>query len=532
MSIPKEPRQIMINLMYLVLTALLALNVSNEILNAFKTLSGSIDKSNRSIDAQTGQVYEAIKESETEKGQYEKVHQYRLQADDVVKKSDEMVAFFNVWKRRIVMAAGGYGHTAEDSTYPDKMDNIDATTSLLVEQKGGDTIRQKILQLREFLLAQVPKDSSQFSKQMALNVEPAKKTDDNPKADWNRFNFEHMPAIAALALFSKFQNDIRSSENMVIKRLSELAHTKELKFDSIVALAVPKQSYATKGDKIEATILLAAFNKANKPSCSIQQGGGKAGEVKNGVIPWETVAEGTGLQTVKGTLTYESAEQGKKSLPWTFDYMVGTTGASLQLDKMNVFYIGVANPVTVSANGYNAEDISLHLPEGTATPKTDLGLGHYDITVNKPDDNYMVDIMANSKEKGGAPIKVSSMKVRVKLIPDPIALLGKQRDGIMLTNLFKALVAPGAVLEHFEFDAKFQVIEFKFGISPKSGDYIGDYTVKLPTGAAGARFSDNADVARAQRAAKPGDRVVITGIKALGPDRKPRFLNPIIVTLN
>ena len=105
MSIPKEPRQIMINLMYLVLTALLALNVSNEILNAFKTLSLSIDRSNVSIDNKTIEVYSAIKENEKAPGQEAKVRPYREKADQVVKESDDMVKFLNNWKRRLCLEA-------------------------------------------------------------------------------------------------------------------------------------------------------------------------------------------------------------------------------------------------------------------------------------------------------------------------------------------------------------------------------------------------------------------------------------------
>src|ERR1035438_3356237 len=125
----------MINLMYLVLTALLALNVSNEILNAFKTLSLSIDRSNRSIDQKNIEVYEAIKENEKAPGQEEKVKPYRLKADAVVKEAEDMVNFFNTWKKRITIEAGGYNMDGEDSALhlPSRLDNIDATTKLLVE---------------------------------------------------------------------------------------------------------------------------------------------------------------------------------------------------------------------------------------------------------------------------------------------------------------------------------------------------------------------------------------------------------------
>lgn len=529
MSIPKEPRQIMINLMYLVLTALLALNVSNEILNAFKTLSASIDKSNKSVDAKTAEVYAAIKESENEKGQYEKVHKYKLQADEVVKKSDEMVKFFDTWKKRIVMEAGGYGHDA-DSTFPDKMDNIDATTSLLVEKKGGDTIQKKILEMRAYLLSQLPAgDTSAFSKTMPLTIEKPKPNEHNPKGDWNIANFEHMPAIASLALFSKFQNDVRSAENMVIKRLSELAHTRDLKFDTMAAVAVPKTTYALQGDKIEATILLAAFNRTNKPTAVITQGGGSKKDAVNGVIPWETVAAGTGLQTVKGKVMLETAEQGTITRDWSFDYMVGTTGASLQLDKMNVFYIGVDNPVTVSAAGYAVEDVYLQLPPGATQSGSN---GHFIINCTTPSAAFPVDIMAKSKNKDGAPIKVSTSMIRVKQIPNPIAKLMNKTGGTLQASVFRTAIAPLAVMENFEFDAKFIITEFKFSMFVKGGDLVPDMVVKMPPGGKGARFSDNERVAQLMPRAKAGDRIYLEGIKAIGPDKKVRDLGALIFTLN
>ncbi len=213
--------------MYLVLTALLALNVSNEILNAFKTLSLSIDRSNLSIEQKTAEVYAAIKENEEQPGQRDKVRPYREKADEVVKRSDEMVKYLNEWKRRIVMEAGGYSE--HDSTVPDKMDNIDATTLLLVEKHGADSLKDRILELRQFMLEQVKSDSGGMSKTMPLNVTNAVKNDHNPKGDWGVENFEHMPAIAALALFSKFQNDVRASQSLVINRLFEQAHLKDIK---------------------------------------------------------------------------------------------------------------------------------------------------------------------------------------------------------------------------------------------------------------------------------------------------------------
>ena len=527
MSIPKEPRQIMINLMYLVLTALLALNVSNEILNAFKTLSISIDKSNKSIDQKNTDLYNDMKANENAPGQRDKVMPYRIKADEVVKRAQEMVDFLNDWKKRITMQSGGYNEKeGEDHTFPANMENIDATTLLLVEKHGGDTMMRKITNLRDFMLNQLlAKDTGAISPLMPLKLLPARKNDHNPTGDWSIENFEHMPAIAAIALFNKFQNDVRSSEALVLKRLFEEAHLTEVKFDTIGAVAIPKTSYALEGDKIEASIMLAAFNKAQKPTITGMSGGGSTKPAVNGVIPWETIAKGTGLQTVKGTIMLETDGPPIKR-EWKFDYTVGTTGASMQLDKMNVFYIGVANPVTYSAAGYSVEDVSIVVPDGEIREDSTGRKGHKNIWVSKPG-SIDVSIMAKTKE--GPVKKVGGMPIRVKRIPDPVAKLGNLRGGAMSASTFRIQIAPAAVLENFEFNARFQIIGFSFSMQPKGKDYVGPFPI---SNRGGCRFSENQQIVKAMGTARAGDKIFIEDIKAVGPDGMVRSLGSIILNLN
>ena len=522
MSIPKEPRQIMINLMYLVLTALLALNVSNEILNAFRTLSSSIDKSNTSIDQKNSDLHGEIIANEAAPGQAEKVHPFRVKADEVVKQADDMVKYLDDWKRRIAMEAGGYAKykdDSEDTHFPDRMDNIDATTLLLVEKKGGDTIKRRIDELRAFMLSQVfESDKAAISPLMPLKVTPAKKNEHNPTGDWSIGNFEHMPAIAAMALFSKYQNDVRASEALVMNKLFEEAHGKDIKFDTIAAVAVPKNSYVLEGDKVEASILLAAFNKQLKPTIANMSGGGSSKPAVNGVIQWETVAHGAGLQTVQGVIELKTAEQGVQKKPFKFEYMVGTTGASMQLDKMNVFYIGVPNPVTVAAAGYSVEDVSLDIP-GTKSVTGEKG--HYIIEVDKIG-TVQVSILAKTKE--GTKKPVGGMPVRVKRIPDPVAKVGGKISGSFSAPTFRVQIAPAATLDNFDFDAKFKITHFEFMILPKGGDIQGPFAVDNKNG---CRFTDNQNITQVMARLKAQDRVFIDNIKAVGPDGQTRNIGSL-----
>src|SRR5262249_34032313 len=144
----------------------------------------------------------------------------------------------------------------------------------------------------------------------------------------------------------KFQNDARNSEAMVINQLMKEAGDVQVKFDEIAAIAVPKNSYALTGQKVEASIMLAAYNKAVNPNVSPNTG--RVTKVENGVASWETTAGGVGMQTVRGKVSMNLGSRVEER-EFEFKYMVGSTGASVQLDKMNVFYIGVPNPITISA---------------------------------------------------------------------------------------------------------------------------------------------------------------------------------------
>jgi gliding motility-associated protein GldM len=528
MSIPKEPRQLMINLMYLVLTALLALNVSNEILNAFKTLSSSLNKSNQAIDQRTNELYAQIKENELKPGQAEKVKPFREKADIVVKRSDEFVAFFENWKKRIIARAGGPDKA--DPTIPERGDDIDATTALLVEKKGGDTIKEKLNDFRSFLLSMLtPKDAEAVKPLMPVQAEPVKKGDNNPKGDWSMGYFQHMPSIAAMALFAKFQNDIRASEALVVKSLYDEAHLHDIKIDTIGAIAVPRQTYALVGDKIEASILMAAYNKASKPTVTITQGGGTKKDAVGGIVPWETVAAGTGVQTVKGKIALQT-ENETITRDWQFEYVVGTTGAAMQFTKMNVFYIGVPNPVTISAAGYSIEDVYLVLPDGSGA-KMEGEKGSYNIWVTKPtakDNPMMIDIYAKSKDPKGAPSKISSVAVRCKNIPDPVAVVNGFHEGNMKVGQFRIQVAPVAMLKDFDFEAKFVITSFTFSALTKTGEYFGPFTVNSTTG---ARFTDNGEIGKTMAKLKSGDKVFIEGIKGRGPDNVMRPLLSCFFTM-
>jgi gliding motility-associated protein GldM len=521
MSIPKEPRQLMINLMYLVLTALLALNVSNEILSAFRTINKSIKSSNDSIDDKNNSKYEFFEKNMQIPSEAAKTKPYYDIAMEVKKESADLVDYLNHWKQKVVIQSGGWRDSANGEVMNES--DLHASTDLMVEkQKGGDSIKTKLESFRTKLLTVLgEKDdsSSALAKQLPLKIEKLKPSDANPKGDWATGTFYNMPVVAAVTLLSKFQNDIKNSEAMVIDRLFDKIHEEEVKFDGFRAIAVPKQSYLLAGQKVEAEISLAAYKTTTNPAVSINTG--RVTKTEQGIAYWENTVSGTGLQTVKGTVSIDMGGK-QESRPFEFTYMVGSTGASMQLDKMNVFYVGVPNPVTVSAAGYAMEDIVLTIPESDAVIEKGEALGKYNVMMKKQG-KVMAVISANTKEGRK---QVGSQEIRVKMIPDPIAEVGGSSGSFQLaSNRMKVVPGISAAMKSFDFDVRFKVIAYDFTYLQKRQDPVGPITVNSNM------FDANKQVMDAIQKCKPGDKIFLESIKARGPDGFTRTLGTIIITI-
>ena len=511
----------MINLMYLVLTAMLALNVSSEILHAFKIINASILKSNESV---AGKNYESLRDLQANQdmqGHGDRVKPYNDKAKLVDQKSKELFDYLEDWKKKIIMTGGGYNPDPGHTTEPQREENIDASTKLLVEDKGGDEVKGKLQALRNFLLAQVSDSARKnIEKDLPLQITNPPASDNNPTGDWSRGTFYNVPVLGAITLFAKLQSDVRNSEAIILRQLSEEAESIPLKFDAIKAIAVPHTSYVLQGQPVTADIMVAAYNRSVNPQISASSG---AVKVEAGIGNWTGTASGIGMQTVHGTLKINLGDR-SESKDWSFEYMVGTAGASVQLDKMNVFYIGVDNPITVTAAGYNLEDVSVTIPGANLT---NTGKGKYNVSIpasSNPPATVEANIMAN--EKGGR-VSVGKMLVRVKRIPDPEGVVnGKSGSFGMPANIFRAQSGVASILRNFDFDAKFQTVSFDFSYQQRRKDYQGP----LPVNSAYFEFNPQVK-AYVRGQAGPGDKVYIDNIRAKGPDGSTRALSPIIINL-
>ena len=188
-----------------------------------------------------------------------------------------------------------------------------------------------------------------------------------------------------------------------------------------------------------------------------------------------------------------------------------------------MFYIGVDNPITVTAAGYSLEDVSVGI-DGAQLKNT--GKGKYDVTV--PMSLMGKEVTANIVAKTPTGNKsVGTMKVRVKRIPDPIAkVAGKSGTFVLPASTFRAQLGVAAVLENFDFATRFDIVSYEFSYVQRRKEYQAVGVVNGPL------FSSNPQVVAYMKAAAIGDRIFIDNIKARGPDGSIRQLGSITILLN
>lgn len=514
MSLPKDPRGMMINLMYLVLTAMLALNVTREVLNAFTNINESIERSNTAISGKNADIYKILDEMEANPADRAKVEPINAVAKQLKSLSDNIINYLDDWKDSIITTSGGWEYLDNGDSIIQKMDNIIVPTQMFVKNKNGDLIKDALSKYLVDVEKIIPNQEFRniFLKNSPLKIVEPPVSDDNPNGDWSTGTFNNVPVVAVVTLFSKFQNDVRNSEAMVLEYLVSQIYAQDYKFDGLEVVAVPNTTYALAGDEIETKIMLAAYNKSIQPTIVSDAG---PVSVENGVGTLKIRASGSGVRTVSGRVSIDKDGQ-TETYPYSFQYMVGSAGASLQLDKMNVMYIGIPNPVTISASGYNIEDVSFEM---TGAKRTPTGQGKYDVEVDKIGEfEYVI-----SAGRGGARQPLERGKIRTKYVPDPVARMLGQSSGSMNAGRARAALGIIAELDDFPFDLRYEIVSFTFYLISQNGET--NYSANT-TGAFNQTIKGFIANSRA------GDRWIIDDVKAKGPDGRVRSINSITITLN
>ena len=514
MALPKEPRQKMINMMYLVLTALLALNVSSEILNAFVTVNGSITKSNDLITDKNKLTYESFAEKLKDPTTHAQAEAWAPKADEAKKLSADLFTYIETLKADLEKAAGTHENHVTGKQEING-DNLDAGIRIMDKEGKGKELYAKLGAYKTQMLALVePSEKAHFEKALPIDLTvPASKSGNKYSNDVNGWiqSYYHMtPAIAALTILSKFQNDVKNSEAQVVDYLHSKIGTVKLVYNKFQAIATSNTTYAMPGDPVEITAGVGAFSDAAKPKITIN--GQNMPITPEGTALFKTSASGTGEHSVTVNIEFNKPDGTVEHVNKVVKYTVGVpSGASIFLEKMNVLYIGVENPLTVSGGSVGAEKTRVSFADGSITK---AGGDRY---IAKPSKPGMSEIVVTAEGK------TFKFPMRLKYLPPPAAFIGAKKGGNISSAEFKAVGAVIAKLEESDFMAPFQVVSYRIGA-------VGG-PIQLYREATNEGNRWNGQAASLVSSAGPGTRIFIDAINVVGPDGRKREIPGMNLTL-
>lgn len=498
MALPKEPRQKMINLMYLVLTALLALNVSSEILNAFKTVNRSLETTNSTVNISTQAILASLQDKMTKPETAQRAAEWLPKAQQAVNISKNVVDYIQGLKDRIFKEADG---DPNNPTKAFKEDNLDIVTNIMVNQGEGKKLLQMLTDYRNNILNIDSAIKMEFDKSLQLDVS-IPPSQDGTKKPWDVSYFHMVPTVAGLTILSKFQNDIKTSENKVVTFCHNQVGKVEIIFDSYAAVVGQSSNYLMPGQELEITAGVGAFSKKAQPSISIGGSGISIGE--DGTAHYKTTASSIGQHSIPVHITFFNQTTNKQeTIDKTITYTVGQANASIALDKMNVLYINVDNPVTIAASGGGADKVSVSISGGGGSISS-IGGGKYIARVSQVSDDCRITVSVDGKAVGAS-------QFRVRTIPMAQAFVGSQPSGAtMSVGQFKAQQGVGAGIKDFPFELSYQVQSFSFSVDTDDGDIA-------TAPCAGNTFNGDARN-KMNLHLKPGATVTIDNIRVKGPD--------------
>lgn len=481
MALPKEPRQKMINLMYLVLTALLALNVSAEVIDAFTTVDKSLTQSNANIDKANQTLFKSFELKKKEAATAARAAEYGAKAEQAKALSATMYKYLDDLKTEL-MNGSGY-KVDENGVASYKKDELNASSRIMDTDGKGKALHQALIKYKNDML-KIDTSIAAIAGVFPVEVDPSK--DDITQS------FRMMPTVASITLLSKFQNNVKNAENQAVTILHNKIGEVAVRYDKTGVLVGQSSNYVMPGQEVVITAGIGAYSSASAPKITI---GGAQQTVVDGKAEYKITASGAGPRKVPVSITYKNIDGKDTTATTEIEYVVGTPGgAAVMLDKMNVFYIGVDNPVTIgSPTGWDKTQVSMTggTISGTGSNRTvkvsTVGRATINVTADK---------------------KTTPFEFRVKRIPNPVFKVGP--GGTRMPSVtFKNQQFCRAELENFDFDLRFNVVSATVYFSGAGFPSVQQATLN------GNNLTQLASyISKCQ----PGSSITFDNVKVSGPD--------------
>ncbi|MGM0472926.1 MAG: gliding motility protein GldM [Bacteroidota bacterium] len=512
-------------MMYLVLTAMLALNVSKEVLDAFTLVDGGLLTTTENFAAKNEGLYDRFAIAHEQNP--EKVGEWRDKAEEVRRRSNELYEFINECKKEIVLVKekDAIQDNQVNLAEVEVKQNTDIPAQIMVVEKKGVELKNKIDEHREYMLSLIG-DPERYATttetvEETLNTEipdidlehGSKK---GAKPTWESTYFEHLPLAAVITLLSKMQGDVRNVEAEMLNFLLGQVGEGDIPVNTLEAVVIPESNYVFKGQPYRAQVFLAAYDSTKMPEVILNDG--TVLDVEKGKGVYSTTSSTIGIRRWGGTIQLES-EGNVISRSFETEYEVAEANATISATAMNVFYRGVDNPVAISAGGVTERDVIARISSPHTISR--VRAGTYIVRPGSQGAEATVSVYANLD---GTQRLMNRMNFRVRDLPVPDAVVEGVRgsSGNLTVGQLASLQEIRAEAQDFLFEVDFDVTSFTVAFQDRSGKWSYEE-------------SDNSRFTSAQKAIfrslTSGQRIMFEDIKAIGPDGKVNTLNNITINV-
>lgn len=504
---PVSPRQKMINLMYVVLMAMLALNISTEVLNGFSIVEESLNRTTANASSENEALYGNF--SSQMKNNPEKVRIWFEKATEVKSMSDSLYNFAQQLKEAIVREADG---VHADVRNIKNVDNLEASGIVMLAPGTGKgrQLYRAINTYRDRILSLVTDTRQKSIIASNLSTKVPKRPNTLGK-NWQEYMFENMPVAAAVTLLSKLQNDVRYAEGEVLHSLVSQVDMKDIRVNKLSAFVIPEKTTLYPGEQFKAHIVMAAVDTTQQPEIYVN-----GARLRTSGGQYSFTASGVGEHQFGGYILMQNAAGDflRRNFIQKYTVVPAPNTATVAADLMNVLYAGFHNPISVSMPGISQNAVSLSATGASVIAK---GNGHYTIVPSAVGHDVTVRVVGRD---GAVSRSAGPFVFHVRKLPDPTAYIA------VGTNRFKggglpkgSLMGAGgihAAIDDGLLDIPFRVLSFETVFFDNMGNAV-------PLASTGSSFTTQQQ--EQFRRLSRNRRFYISHVKAVGPDGITRSLN-------
>ena len=547
---PETPRQRMITMMYLVYTAMLALNVSAEVVEGFRSVGTAMTNSNINLQTKLDDTYAnfdmALQNSEDKvRLQYDKAqevkalsHQLESYIDSLeyefigklTDKADVILDKHNPKATRTINFRNSDGTLNHDSikvalqlggfTWMEKgLDDTHEAPKFFLQVTTtaagiGSAIhlKEKVIAYRQKVKEILGEDSAKVN--FPFDVEQTFLNKDKKEVTWEQKNFDEVVAGAGLVTLIRMKAETMNAEFDAVNMLYKQVSKGDFSFDKIALISRPKSTYIIRGGVYETDINVAAYDSRQKFNATVN--GQQLISNDSGSVHYRTVCNNVGQQKVNVTAYVTSPDGGTKEYTYSDNYFVAEPVGVISLDNMQVMYSGIENPLTASVPGVDGRNVEVKILEGQGKLNKVEGNGKYMITPANGCKKIVLGVDATIEK--GKTTRMNTLTFKVKPIPAPEITVAGFKNGAKVSrkSLTSGVTVTARAQEGFEFKiprGSIRVMSLEVFVGNKPFNFNGS--------------TFEPDGLSAIRNANRGDNIYITA-KVMMPDGVPQNANCVL----